>query len=127
VAEQPAQRDAFAVGEPPRREPLVHVRVEIDRPDADEAERCQRRDRLRHGARLEALVRRAFDADDLEAVDDGEVHSDVSGSSRMPMTGDGSSQRTPAMPPTAAIQSVVRTPISAPSRPPANAPRGRTP
>ena len=127
VAEQMAQRHTLAVRELPGGEPLVDVRVEVDGVSSDEAQGRQRRDRLRHRARLKALVLCALDADDLEPVDDCEVHSAVSGSSRMPMIGDGSSQRTPRIAPTVAIHRVSRTPIAAPSNPPASAPSGRTP
>lgn len=127
MAEQTAQRHALAVRKLPGGEPFVDVGVEADGAEGDEAQRRQRRDRLRHRAGLEALVRHTLDADDLEPVDDRKVHSAVSGSSRMLMIGEGSSQSTPRIAPTVAIHRVSRTPIAAPSKPPASAPSGRTP
>ena len=47
----------------------------------------------------------------------GDGHSLVSGSSRMRMIGEGSSQRTPCIAPTVAIQSVFRTPICGAEKP----------
>ena len=55
------------------------------------------------------------------------THSSASGSSRRCGIGEGSSQSTPAIAPTVAIQSVGRSPIQVPSAPPASAPSGRTP
>jgi hypothetical protein len=55
------------------------------------------------------------------------THSSASGSSRRCGIGEGSSQSTPAIAPTVAIQSVGRRPIQVPSAPPASAPSGRTP
>ena len=50
-----------------------------------------------------------------------------SGTSRIVRIGDGSRKRSPARAPTVAIQSVVWTPIVAPSAPPSAVPTGRTP
>jgi hypothetical protein len=55
------------------------------------------------------------------------TNSGSSGSSRMRGSGEGSSQRKPNRPPTAAMSSEGRNPIQVPSAPPASAPSGRTP
>ena len=111
----------------------VHVSVERQQSLLDEAERGERCDGLRDRAGLEQRVRRqavGLDASDLEPLDDGDAypgHASISGNSRRRISGEGSSQSTPARAPAQPIQSVVRRPIQAPRSPPTSDPIGRTP
>src|SRR5918998_1499842 len=70
---------------------------------------------------LETLLRER-DVDEIVVAGAGQDAS--SGSSRRPGTGDGSSQRAPAIAPTVAIQSVGLSPIAEPRAPPISAPSG---
>src|SRR6266545_1681099 len=70
---------------------------------------------------------RALRRPQLCRASNGGRHTASSGRSRMPGTGEGSSQRTPARAPTVVIQRAGRRPSVAPSPPPASAPSGRIP